>query len=200
MRKTGIYGGTFNPIHNGHIHLAQQFAQRLALDRVLLIPTNVPPHKRAPDLAPAEHRLAMCEIATPGGLLEVSDMEMKRRGKSYTCETLRQLKEQNPEDELYLLMGEDMFLTVQNWYKPETIYSLAVLCAAPRGNGGTAGLREQAQKLEQAGAKTVVCDIRFLPVSSTMVREAVKKGESIETLVPPAVAEYIRKNKLYSRR
>ncbi|NLJ30233.1 MAG: nicotinate (nicotinamide) nucleotide adenylyltransferase [Clostridiales bacterium] len=197
MRKTGVYGGTFNPIHNGHIHLAKQFAQQLGLDRVLLIPAFVPPHKFAPDLAPAEHRLAMCRLASPGTLLEVSDMEIRRKGASYTCETLRELKKRNPEDELYLLMGEDMFLTVQDWCHPEVLYSLSVLCAAPRSGDGTARILEQVNRLERAGAKTAVCNIQYLPVSSTMVRGAVKKGESIAGMVPAAVAEYIRENQLY---
>lgn len=197
MRKTGIYGGTFNPIHNGHIHLAEQFMQSLKLDRVLLIPANVPPHKRVPDLAPAEQRAAMCRLALPGKAFEVSNVEIRRRGKSYTAETLRELKQRSPEDALYLLMGEDMFLTVQDWYKPEVIYSLAVLCAAPRSGDGMPGLVKQAETLKRAGARSLLCSIEYLPVSSTMVRQAVKNGESIENMVPPAVAAYIRKNKLY---
>ena len=124
--KTGIYGGTFNPIHNGHLHIVEEFRRGLGLDRVLLIPTRVPPHKAAPDLASAGERFAMCRLAAQGKpWLELSDIEMRREGKSYTAETLEELSALYPQDQFYLLMGEDMFLTLGRWYRPETIFSLA---------------------------------------------------------------------------
>ena len=124
--KTGIYGGTFNPIHNGHLHIVEEFRRGLGLDRVLLIPTRVPPHKAAPDLASAGERFAMCRLAAQGKpWLELSDIEMRREGKSYTAETLEELSVLYPQDQFYLLMGEDMFLTLGRWYRPETIFSLA---------------------------------------------------------------------------
>lgn len=197
MQKIAIYGGTFNPIHNGHIHLAKQFADLLKIDRVVLIPTLVPPHKRAPDLAAPQDRLAMCSLAVQDGAFSVSDMELRREGPSYTADTLIELKKENPDSELYLLMGEDMFLTVQNWYKPEVLYSLSVLCAAPRSDDGTQKLQEHAQMLQQCGAKTAVRNIKYLPVSSTMVRKAVRNRQSISDFVPPKVEEYIREHHLY---
>ena len=124
--KTGICGGTFNPIHNGHLHIVEEFRRGLGLDRVLLIPTRVPPHKAAPDLASAGERFAMCRLAAQGKpWLELSDIEMRREGKSYTAETLEELSALYPQDQFYLLMGEDMFLTLGRWYRPETIFSLA---------------------------------------------------------------------------
>lgn len=197
MRKIGIYGGTFNPIHNGHIYVAEQFAQRLGLDRVIFIPTHVPPHKQATDLAPAQDRLAMCRAALPHALFEVNDTEIRRDGKSFTSDTLRELKHSNPADELYLLMGEDMFLTVQDWHEPQTIFSIAVLCAAPRSIDGLARLLGHAKLLNHLGAKTIVQNIEYLPVSSTMVRAAVKCGNRIDDFVPPAVAAYIAEKGLY---
>ena len=131
--KTGIYGGTFNPIHNGHLHIVEEFRRGLGLDRVLLIPTRVPPHKAAPDLASAGERFAMCRLAAQGKpWLELSDIEMRREGKSYTAETLEELSALYPQDQFYLLMGEDMFLTLGRWYRPETIFSLASVCTTPR--------------------------------------------------------------------
>jgi nicotinate (nicotinamide) nucleotide adenylyltransferase len=197
MQKIAIYGGTFNPIHNGHIHLAEQFALQLGVDRVLLIPTLSPPHKQAEDLASAQDRLAMCSLAAQDGAFTVSDVELRREGPSYTADTLTELKKQYPDSEFYLLMGEDMFLTVQNWYKTEVLYALSVLCAAPRSTGDVKRLSDHASFLERSGARAVVCNIEYLPVSSTMVRSAVKKGQSISGLVPSPVEDYIFEHHLY---
>lgn len=197
--KTGIYGGTFNPIHKGHLHIVEAFRKGLGLDRVLLIPTRVPPHKAAPDLASPQDRFAMCQLAIQGQpWLELSDMEMRREGKSYTAETLEELSALYPQDQFYLLMGEDMFLTLGRWYRPETIFSLASVCTAPRSVHGMDALREKA--LEYAGtfhARCFLDHIPYLPISSTQVRQAVARGEDAASLVPEAVARYIRERGLY---
>lgn len=198
MRKIAVFGGTFNPIHNGHLHLAGQFAGILHADTVLLIPTNVPPHKRAPDLAPAEDRLAMCRLAARGdGLFRVSDLEIRRGGPSYTSETLVRLRALFPGAELFLIVGEDMFVTLEEWHDPAAIYHLATVCAAPRSPAGTSALRRYAERIEAKGARTRIENIAYLPVSSTRVREAVRAGESISALVPAPVERYIREKKLY---
>ena len=197
MRKIAIYGGTFNPIHNGHVHLAKQFAEFLNVDKVLLIPTHVPPHKQVGDLASAKDRLEMCRLASTDSLFEASDIEIKREGPSYTSDTLQELKKANPHAKFYLITGEDMFLTIQNWHESQIIYSLATLCAAPRSLKGLQPLINFAKILEQNGAETIVKNIDYLPISSTMVRDAVKKGESMAELVPAAVADYILGNNLY---
>ncbi|MBW7573577.1 nicotinate (nicotinamide) nucleotide adenylyltransferase [Caproiciproducens faecalis] len=197
MQKIAVFGGTFNPIHNGHIHLAKQFAQRIGAQKVLLIPTYQPPHKRAPDLAPGQDRLEMCRLACEESNFEVSDMELRRGGSSYTADTLRELKKTNPDSELYLITGEDMFLTLKHWYEAQTIFRLAVLCAAPRSSDGLQPLLDYAKILEKEGARTFIRDIEYLPISSTMVRNAVRDGQNIADLVPPKVADYIAENKLY---
>ena len=197
MNRIAIFGGTFNPIHNGHLHIAQQFQKQLRAQRVLFIPPFVPPHKRAPDLAPAEDRLEMCRLACEGTLFEVSDLEIRRGGPSYTAETLLALKREYPDAELCFLTGEDMFLTLETWYKPDVIYSLATICAAPRSTDGLKKLRVYAEKLARHGAKVILQNIDYLPVSSTMVREAVRQGRTIDALVPAKVARYIRENGLY---
>lgn len=197
--KTGIYGGTFNPIHNGHLHIVEEFRRGLGLDRVLLIPTRVPPHKAAPDLASAQDRCAMCRLAIQEKpWLELSDIEMRREGKSYTAETLEELSALYPRDQFYLLMGEDMFLTLGHWYRPETIFSLALVCTTPRSPDGLGALREKA--LEYTGRFKARCfleHIPYLPVSSTQVRQAVARGEDVSGLVPQAVAAYIGEHGLY---
>lgn len=194
--KTGIYGGTFNPIHRGHLHILTEFYRRLGLDRVLVIPTRIPPHKRAGNLASAEDRLEMCRLAV-GEIpirAEVSDLEVRRKEKSYTADTLLELRGLYPGDSLYLLMGEDMFLTVQNWYAPEVIFENAVICAAPRSREGHEALLRHARKLADQFPefRYAVEDIPYLPVSSTRIRESGALDE-----VPESVAEYIRKRGLY---
>ncbi len=199
--KTGVYGGTFNPIHLGHIHILKEFIRRLSLDKVLLIPTGTPPHKNTPSLAGAEDRLAMCGLALQEiekAPVEISEIELKREGKSYTADTLRALKEEYPEDELFLLMGEDMFLTVHQWYCPETIFALAALCASPRSKDGLCKLMAQKKQLEEVyGAKCLVENIPYFPASSTEIRDRAARGESLSGLVPPEVEKYIVAHGLY---
>ena len=197
MLKIAVFGGTFNPIHNGHVHMVRQFAEKIGADQVLLIPTSVPPHKQADDLASAQDRLEMCRLAFPEERFRVSDLEIRRGGPSYTSDTLRELKKLYPDSELYLITGEDMFLTLDHWYEPEVIFSFATVCAAPRSWDGCEPLQNCAKKLQQMGAKTLIADIRFLPISSTMVREAVKEGNNISGLVPKAVESYILEHHLY---
>lgn len=197
VKNLAIFGGTFNPVHNGHIHLARRFAELIGAEKVLLIPTATPPHKRADGLADASDRLAMCRLAAQGLPFEASDIEICRGGRSYTCDTLRELRRLYPNSALYLLMGEDMFLTLERWREPEVIYSLATICVAPRSRDGETRLRGCASALRSKGARVRIEPIPYLPVSSTMVREAVREGESISGMVPEAVAEYIRENHLY---
>ncbi len=196
MQKIAVFGGTFNPIHNGHLHLAAGFAKALGAEKVLLIPARVPPHKAAPDLAPARDRLAMCRAAA-GGVFEASDLEIRRPGPSYTSNTLRELKALRPDAELYLITGEDMFLTLEQWHEPDVIFSLATVCAAPRSEAGCGRLLEYARALRRRGARTRVENIAYLPISSTGVREAVRRGAGIAGLVPVPVERYIREHHLY---
>lgn len=197
--RTGVYGGTFNPIHRGHIHILGEFMARLSLDRALLIPDGTPPHKQAGDLAPAEHRLAMCRLAAEElpGRVEVSDVELLRPGRSFTSDTLAQLNGLYPGEELFLLMGEDMFLTVDRWHEAGEIFRRAVLCASPRSPQGLARLLEKSRELEALGARCRVEDIPFWDVSSTRVRELAAKGEDVSGLVPGAVAAYMEKHRIY---
>lgn len=198
MRKLVILGGTFNPVHYGHLHLLRKFVQRIGADRALLIPTGTPPHKTAPDLAPGKDRLAMCRLAVQKDGFEVSDVEIRRNGPSYTADTLLTVKRENPDSELYFITGEDMFLTLQDWHEPELIYSLATICAAPRSEHGCGALKAYAEKIKKRGAKTMICNLNFLPISSTMVRSAVRRGNDLSGYVPLPVADYIYQHHLYS--
>lgn len=196
--RIGVYGGTFNPIHLGHVHILREFIERLELQKVLLIPDGTPPHKEANDLAPAKDRLEMCRIATEDlSMVEISSMELARPGRSFTSDTLTELHKLYPGDQLYFLMGEDMFLTVDRWHDALTIFRLAVLCASPRSPEGMERLLEKQTELEAMGARCRVEDIPFLDVSSTRVRELAKAGRDVAGLVPEGVARYIRENSIY---
>lgn len=197
----GIYGGTFNPIHLGHTHVVGEFARQLSLSRVLLVPTLSPPHKEPADLAAASARLAMCSLAAEemqNTEIVVSDMEIRRAGKSYTADTVLQLRKTYPGDTLHLLMGEDMFLTLQDWWRPELIFQNCIICAAPRSAAGTDGLLRHAKLLQKRfGGKAAVVPIPHLDISSTEIRRRVQSGKDISGLVPKAVAEYILQNGIY---
>ncbi len=196
--RTGVYGGTFNPIHRGHVHILREFIKRLDLRRVLLIPDGTPPHKRAEDLAPPEDRVEMCRLAVQElDIVEISQMELARPGKSFTSDTLTELHGLYPRDELYFLMGEDMFLTVDKWHDAPTIFRLAVLCASPRSPEGYKRLLEKEKELIGLGARCRVVDIPFLDASSTRVRELARAGRDISGLVPEEVAGYISGNRIY---
>ncbi len=198
-KRLGILGGTFDPIHNGHIVLAREFAARLQLDAVLMMPTFVPPHKVKPDLAPAVDRLEMCRLACePYPELIVSDMEINRRGASFTVTTLEQLKALDPNTDLFLLVGADMFLTLATWHRFADIAKLATLCVAPRDGSPTNELRAYAEELEKQGAACCVETIDVPYLSSTDIRERAAAEEPIDDMVPQTVAEYISEHGLYT--
>ena len=200
MRR-GVYGGTFNPVHLGHVKLAEAHREALALDRLMVIPTYLPPHKAGDGLVEGRHRLEMCRLAFAGDpAAEVSDLELRRGAKSYTVDTLEALTAGYPGDELYLLMGSDMFLTLTQWRSFERIFQLAVVCAGAREPGLRDRLEAHAALLrERYGARCRVIAFSPLPISSTLVRERAGRGEPLCGLVPPGVAEYIVANGLYAR-
>ena len=198
IRRLALFGGTFDPIHNGHVHLALEFARRLRLDRVLLMPTYVPPHKLKENMAPAADRLEMCRLAAAADpVLTVSDLEISRGGASFTVDTLEALQGQYPDAQLYLITGADMFLTLGTWWRFDDIASMAVLCAAPRDEATLEELKAYAAELEQGGASCVIEDIPLMPLSSTEIRRRLASGQSTGTLVPDKVAAYIARKGLY---
>jgi len=166
--RIGVFGGTFNPIHNGHIALAKRLVEELKFDELMLIPTAQPPHKDGSEVISAEHRLAMCRIAAeeiPN--CGVSDIEIKRGGKSYTVSTLRLLLADRPDDEFVLLMGGDMFLSFMDWRAPDEILRLVRIAAIPREMGELAALQAQCENLNARGGRTQVVDVEAVVMSST---------------------------------
>ena len=204
--KIGIFGGTFNPPHLGHITAAREAFALLGLDRLLLIPVGLPPHKELPAGSPtAAQRLEMTQLAAEatelGDRVEVLDLELRREGRSFTSDTLEALKAQYPEDELWLLMGTDMFLTFQMWHEPEKILSLAGIAAFGRTEEDTEELfSAQRDYLYRTYPQARIFTLTIpgvIDVSSTELREKLAKGEG-GNLMAPAVYGYILREGLYN--
>ena len=188
----GIYGGTFNPPHLGHFQAAKAAVAALKLDKLILVPAAIPPHKDLPAGSPCpEQRMEMVEkmadaLAMPG-VVEVSALELERQGKSYTADTLAQLKEKYPDAQLWLLMGTDMFLSLHLWRQPEKIMDLAGICAFGRTEqDGEAVFAPQRQYLtERFGAKiTTIALPELVDISSTQLRDGLSQGLGRSYLVP----------------
>ena len=198
----GIYGGTFDPPHWGHITAARAAMEQLKLDRLVLIPDRVPPHKALPEgSASPEQRLEMAALAAAelGKRAEVSDRELRRSGPSYTSDTLAELREEYPEDTLWLLMGSDMFLSLQTWHAPEEIMALARIAPFSReAEDESAAFAAQQSRLERAyGAQIrIVQNPEVRELSSTEVRAALAAGRGSD-LLPPAVYGYVLREHLY---
>lgn len=200
--KIGIYGGTFNPPHLGHMAAAKAAVAALKLDKLLLIPAAIPPHKALPSDTPApEHRLAMVEKWADGmgAGVEVSALELEREGKSYTSDTLRAIRQTYPDAELWLLMGTDMFLTLHLWHEPEVILSLAGVCAFGRteqdGEAMFAPQRDYLQQHFHAKITTITLP-GLVDISSTRLREQLENGGGGQYLLP-SVYGYILMHRLY---
>ena len=203
--KIGIYGGSFNPIHRGHMAAARFALEYLKLDRLYLVPVGIPPHKELAEGTPApRHRLAMAQLAGQaiGERAEVLDLELKRKGKSYTLDTVRSIRKEHPKDCLYLLMGTDMFQSFQNWRHPREIAQWCTLAVFARSAADTAEqLEAQGRRLEGAcGAKSVIVPLpEVIDISSTALREEIFSGEGNQFLLP-AVYGYILVHHLYGTR
>ncbi len=193
MQKIGLFGGTFNPIHKGHLHLAKAFLQALSLDKLIFIPTYMPPHKDAHDLASSVDRYNMCRLAVSDiENAEVSDFEIRRETKSYTVHTLQHFKKLYPDAEFFFLMGSDMFITLERWYEAETLFTLATMCAGARNQGEYATLSQYAQRLAHKGVKTKIIDIEPFEASSTEIRARIhKQGSANHEALPQPVRRYI---------
>jgi nicotinate-nucleotide adenylyltransferase len=188
--KVGILGGSFDPIHLGHLRAAENAREALGLHEVLFIPAGQPPHKRESGLSPARDRLAMVTLATAGNPAFLpSDAELLREGPSYTADTLKALRAERPGDDLFLVVGSDTLPEMSGWYEPERLFALCTVAVA--GRPGTSSARPP------AGAKVVELPGPGLEVSATDVRRRVREGKSVRYLVPDAVAEYIAKRGLY---
>jgi nicotinate-nucleotide adenylyltransferase len=197
MRDIGILGGTFNPPHMGHLVMAQEALDQLDLDRVVLMPVAVPPHKEAREDPGAAARLELCRLAVAGDeRFEVSPLEVERGGASFTVDTLRELHDVEPEHDLTFIVGGDMAQSLPAWREPEAILALARLAVAERE-----GVRREdiARRLEPLhdGSRVVFFDMPRIDISSSSIRRRVAEGRPVRYLVPDAVAEAIAEQGLY---
>jgi len=193
MGRLGIIGGTFDPIHTGHILLALFALERIPLDRVLFIPAADPPHKEArQDLATAEDRWAMVELAIAGlPCFQACCIELERPGKSYTFDTLRQLRAAYPDTDLYLIIGEDNVAQLSTWHNPLGILGL---CTVVAGSRITADLDADSELVK----RIVTVDTPLFQISSTDIRRRLAQGRPVRYLVPEKVEAYIREKGVYT--
>lgn len=195
MLKIGVFGGSFNPPHTGHQRLALQAADRLALNKVLVMPASIPPHKQASALACAHDRIEMCRLAFSGdSRFEVSTLEIDRGDKSYTVDTLHEIRQQYPGAELYLIIGSDMLETFTKWYCWQEILDMAHICAASREKGYKFIPDEFTSEQQK---KITFIESEPFEVSSSELRGKIQSDESTQGLLDEGVREYIEKNLLY---
>lgn len=198
--RIGIMGGTFNPPHIGHINAAEAARRELSLSKLILIPTATPPHKEmAKGSATAEQRLDMTRLLAKLLGAEVSDIEIARGGKSYTVDTLTALSLKHPQDELWLIVGTDMFLTLEEWKNPEKIFELSSIACVPRSDDDKEKLLSHSEFLRKKhGANTRIIDVPAVTISSSELRPEAQ-AEETEEFIPEAILSYIRENKLYAK-
>ncbi len=197
--RVGIYGGTFAPVHNGHVQAAKLFMEQMRLDYLFIIPAAIPPHKKIDQADDPTHRLNMCALAfgEMDGVV-VSDMEVKRGGKSYTVDTLRELSAKGRR--LLMLCGTDMVLSFDTWYQYKEILKLCYPVYMRRENDKLLDsmiVSKLTKYYEESGKMFRKIIGEPIELSSSEIREKVRRGEDISSLVPPAVAEYIKLYGLY---
>jgi nicotinate-nucleotide adenylyltransferase len=198
MRRIAIFGGTFNPVHLGHMNYALHCQEQFAFDAMLFIPTNLPPHKSAPGLASNADRMRMLELATEEyPAFQVSDIEYRLGGRSYTVDTLSALRREIPEAEFSLLIGSDMLRTFPQWREYRAILQQARLIAAAREPGEAALLEQARAALGEDAERVDILPIPVFPVSSTEIRAVLKAGGDAAEYLHPAVYAYIRERRLY---
>ncbi len=195
MKRVGIFGGAFDPPHIGHERLAALCCERLGLEELLIVPTFRSPHKPTP-FTDYEHRLNMCRAVFNKKIYTVSDMERQIDGEGYTITLIRRLKDVYPKDtKFFLIIGGDMLFSFEKWYKYESILKECSVAAAAREDDSYADMLEYAAKL----GRIKVLNLPVTDISSTEIREKLKKVESVEGLLSQAVSDYIKEHCLYGQ-
>jgi nicotinate-nucleotide adenylyltransferase len=209
----GIYGGTFNPIHFGHLRTAEEICERFLMKEVIFIPSASPPHKDAKDIVDPMHRLKMTNLAVTGNArFSVSELETQRQGKSYSIDTVRELKRLSPDDQFAFILGIDAFLEIVTWHKYEEIFNECdfivttrpgvprVSCAMAIPSPLREGFKRKKSGREfvnAAGKQIIFADVTDLNISATAIRAMVREGNSIRYLMPRRVMDYIAEHGLY---
>ncbi len=191
-------GGTFDPIHKGHIKCADEVKKVLGLDKILFIPTGEPPHKISRRVTPSCHRLAMTKVAVSDfSFFDVSDIEINRNKYTYTYDTILELKAKFPQDEFFMIIGADTLADIVNWYRAEDVFKMCSFIAMKRPGADYGLFDSYLDRATSAGANILPVDISETDISSTTVREKAMLGEDISDLVPIGVSKYILDNQLY---
>ena len=214
MVRIGLFGGTFNPVHIGHLRAAEEIRELFNLDKVIFIPAHISPHKQSANLASSQHRLNMLECAMKNNPHFItSDVELKRSGRSYSVETLRYFKESLPEAQApFFIIGLDAFLEIDTWKNYQDLFSLCNVIVMTRP-GYAAPVAEQfvprqlvneftfqpgeKKYLHASGCSVFIADISALDISSCAIRKRIARGHSVTYLVPEAVEDYLKKMHLY---
>lgn len=199
--KTGILGGTFDPVHLGHLAIAEEARLSQGLSEVIMVPAGQPVIKPDDEVTPTEHRLNMLRLAVEGSPgLRVSEVEIQRPGPSYTVDTLAQLRKSSGADiELYFIVGWDSLLQLPEWREPSRIIGMCKLIAVPRPGYRRPDMKKLERKIPGISGKTILLDKPLIDVSASAIRKMAASGETVERFVPAPVAEYIRKYNLYHR-
>jgi nicotinate-nucleotide adenylyltransferase len=198
--KIGVFGGSFDPVHMGHLTIAQDAVEQLELDRLIFVPAAVPPHKQEKTLADDRHRLAMLQLATESNLsFEVSDIELRRGGVSYTFDTLTQLQAEHPGAELFFIVGLDSLTILHAWKNVEQLLEKWILVPFARGGEDPERIAEQIQLSKDWKKRLLQRMIRIheIEISASEIRMRLAEGLSIRYLVPPEVEMYIAEHHLY---
>jgi len=213
-RKIGLFGGTFNPIHLGHLRGAEEIREAFGLQEMVFIPAALPPHKVTEKIIEAHHRLEMVKVATQKNpCFSTSDVELRRSGKSYSIETIRYFRERHPNS-LSFILGRDAFVEIETWKDFQHLFSLCNFIVMTRPGFQKSSSpsplpgslipafrydQEAGAWIHFSGFKLFFKEITFLDISSTKIRELIEKGESVRYLVPADVEAYIQKNGLYQK-
>lgn len=200
--KIGIYGGTFSPPHYGHVKAADAFFMCERLDRLMIIPTFIPPHKSEEFEVSPDDRLEMCILAFSGKGYEVSDIELRRKGRSYTFDTLTELRKKYVNDELLFLCGTDMLLSFDRWYRFEEIFGLCTLVCMRREEDISGEITKKINEKiscfrEQYAAKVRLINVEPIEISSTEIRNRILENENVSSMLPDGVYDFIKKKGLY---
>lgn len=195
--RIGIFGGAFNPVHNGHLNIADEFYDALALDKLLFVPTANPPHKSGDGLLSCEHRVSMLELAVENKPYEISTVEFERSEKSYTYDTLIELKRLYPDADFFLIIGADQIINFDKWYRYSDILNMVTLCTAAREN------EDEKQLIIKSAERLGIKDSFYmsrrevLRASSSEIRDLIKCGGDASALLPKKVFDYISEKGLY---
>jgi len=199
MMKIGIMGGTFNPIHNVHLLMAEEAARQFKLDEVWFMPSKNPPHKKGADIVSAAHRTRMiCHAIEGNPKFVFSDLELRREGTTYTSDTLEIIEKENPDCEIYFILGGDSLREIETWHKPAFVMSHCHILAADREDETGKQLKEKAEELRKTyKAKISFIKMPLIDISSSKLRRQLQKGKSVDYRIPDAVMKYIRFHSLY---